>query len=49
VHRIEFERKRKMHYNEGKALALTKKLIEEELKALEKDEDAPETTDKMQE
>ena len=46
AHRIEFERKRKMHYNEGKALALAKKSIEGELSALDKDEKAPETADK---
>ena len=27
AHRIEFERKHKMHYDEGKALALAKKSI----------------------
>jgi hypothetical protein len=46
AHRIEFERKRKMHYNEGKVLALAKKSIEGELSALDKNEKAPETADK---
>jgi hypothetical protein len=38
-----------MHYNEGKSLALAKKMIEEELNALDKDEETPEAADKMQE
>ena len=46
AHRIEFERKRKMHYNEVKALALAKKSIDEELSALDKDEKTPVTADK---
>lgn len=42
--RLEFEKRRKMHYNEFQAVKMARKLLEEELAELEEED----TTDKSQ-